>query len=174
MYLLHKVGWTWQGFIYPYSPEWMRSRAVPRQCALLGGWGWIRAHLRKEPQFFVRDQGGGHSAAASWLLHTARPPWDKLSSSVHGTTGKWLVRLARVLIVFLIHEIYPKCQIADSPPSDWKLLWKCLMLFTCVWKSQSVRNWRNFNSLSCSDRESRVGFPPEIPVQYGMRNVCAA
>lgn len=125
-----------------------------------------------------RGWDGGHSAAISWPLHTARPLG--VNSSALTTGDRWLVtsQVYQCFHSILSHKICPKCQIAvvvPPPPSDWKVSWGPLLLFTCTWwKWQSVSSLRNLNSLSCSDLEIQMGFTRETPVQYGMCNVCAA
>lgn len=103
-----------------------------------------------------------------------------VNSSALTTGDSWLVtsQVHQCFHSILSHKICPKCQIAvvvPPPPSDWKVSWGPLLLFTCTWwKWQSVSSLGNLNSLSCSDLEIQMGFTRETPVQYGMCNVCAA
>lgn len=117
MYLLRKVVEPGRGLFIHIHPR----ECAHVQCVLLGCWGWTRVHLREEPQLFVRDQDGGHSA---------QPPGCYVQHGLLGinspalpTGGNQQVtcQARQRLHCILIHEIHPKCQIADSPPATERL-----------------------------------------------------
>lgn len=67
-----------------------------------------------------RGWGGGHSAAISWPLHTARPLG--VNSPALTTGDSWLVtsQVHQCFHSILSHKICPKCQIAviyPTPPA---------------------------------------------------------